>query len=309
MCTAISYLCGDHYFGRTLDYEKSYGEEVVVTPRGFLQGQYALLGIATVREGIPLYYDAINEKGLSMAGLLFAGNACYFPPRAGAKNIPSFALIASLLGECANLSEARRWLEDCVITDQPFSADLPPSPLHWMVADRSGALVVESTAAGLKVYENPIGVLANNPPFDQQLTRLADYQHLSPENPAPSMGLPLYSRGLGAVGLPGDYSSPSRFARAAFARQNLRPAQKETERVGQFFHLMGAVEVPKGCLRVEGADAYTLYTSCANTDRGIYYYTTYENRRISAVMLMGKESGTTLRRYSLGRKQDMGCIL
>ena len=131
-------------------------------------------------------------------------------------------------------------------------------------------------------------MLTNNPPFPQQLFRLNDYQSLSPRQPentfAPSLDLRSYSRGMGALGLPGDLSSSSRFVRAAFTRANSVSGRSETESVSQFFHILGAVEQVRGCCEVApGKHEITLYTSCCSAQRGIYYYTTYENRRICAV--------------------------
>lgn len=297
MCTAITYQGRDHYFGRTLDYARSYGEEVVIAPRNFpfsfrkmpeLPQHYALLGMAAVEETVPLFYDAVNETGLAMAGLLFAGNAVYFPVEAGKDNISPFELIPWILGQCADLRDVRRLLARLNLADIPFSEKLPLSPLHWLIADRESALTLESSAEGLRIHENPAGVLTNNPPFDYQMTRLADFLQLSPDPPPEHMGglsLRPYSRGMGAIGLPGDLSSSSRFVRAAFTKLHARPGTTEKESVGQFFHILGAVEQQRGCNRGADGDAYTLYTSCCNQEQGIYYYTTYDNRQISAVDL------------------------
>ena len=297
MCTAITYRTRDHYFGRTLDLEFFYNETVTVTPRNYpfafrtlptLAAHYAIIGMATVADGYPLYYEATNEHGLSMAGLNFPGNAHYFSPCVGKDNVAPFECIPWILGQCKNLAEARLLLEAIHLCDIPFSAEFPLSPLHWMIADREGAITVESVAEGLKIYENPIGVLTNNPRFDYHMTHLCDYMqltHLPPENRfASSIDLAAYSRGMGAWGLPGDLSSASRFVRAAFVRQNSVSGEREEESVSQFFHILGAVEQQRGCVRLpDGRYEITVYTSCCNTDRGIYYYTTYENSRISAV--------------------------
>ena len=299
MCTAATYLTDDFYMGRTLDYERGYGEEVVVTPRGYplsfrhegaCARHYAIIGTACVADGYPLYYDAVNEKGLGMAGLNFVGNAQYAAPREGAVNVAQFEFIPWLLGQCADLAQARQALARLNLVGTPFSAHFPAAQLHWLIADRSGALVVESMADGLHVYEDPAGVLTNNPPFPTQLFGLNAYMGLSPKQPenrfSESLPLSAFSRGMGALGLPGDLSSASRFARAAFVRANSRSGSGEAESVGQFFHILGAVEQQKGCCEVrEGEFEYTIYTSCWNAQRGIYYYTTYGCRQIHAVDL------------------------
>lgn len=297
MCTAATYRTKDFYFGRNLDYECSYGEEVVVTPRSFpfayraagsVERHYALIGMAHVAEGYPLYYDAVNEKGLGMAGLNFVDSAAYGKSAPGVDNIAQFELIPWVLGQCADVGEVRALLAHTNVTGTPFSSRLPTALLHWLIADRDGAVVLEVTADGPHLYDDPAGVLTNEPPFPQQMFQLNHYMSLSPGTPenrfAPSLPLRAYSRGMGAIGLPGDLSSQSRFVRAAFVRANSRSGEGESESVSQFFHILGSVEQQRGCdILPGGACEITIYTSCANATRGIYYYTTYENSRLTAV--------------------------
>jgi len=299
MCTAATYKTKDFYFGRTLDHDRSYAEEVTITPRGFplpfraattLERHYAIIGMAHIAQEYPLYFDAINEKGLAMAGLNFTGYARYRDPAENRDNIAHFELIPWILAQCATVKEAEKCLQRIHLTNTPFSAQLPPSQLHWIIADSHQAITVESVESGLRVYPNPVGVLTNNPPFDQQMLRLQDYMQLSPLPPCNrfSEQLPLrpYSHGMGALGLPGDLSSPSRFVRAAFAKMNSVSDADEAKSVSQFFHILGAVDQIRGCNVVgEGKYETTRYTSCCNTDKGIYYYTTYDNHQISAVQM------------------------
>ncbi len=312
MCTAATYKTRDFYFGRTLDYEFSYGDEIVVTPRNFpiplrhlptLQTHYAMIGMAFVCQGFPLYYDAVNEKGLGMAGLNFVGNAHYNPVKEGKDNVAQFEIIAWILSQCATVSEALALLKKINITDTPFNDQLPPAQLHWLIADRDEAITVESMTDGLHIYPNPVGVMTNNPPFDEQLFGLNNYMHLSPRQPentfAPGLPLKTYSRGMGAMGLPGDLSSASRFVRVAFTKLHARSGSSENESVSQFFHILGSVDQQRGCCEVEpGKYEITLYTSCCNTRTGVYYYTTYENHQISAVDMHREDlDGAALCRY------------
>ena len=299
MCTAIQYRTKDQYFGRTLDYEISYKEAVVITPRRFpfvfpdglkIEEHYDMIGIGCVAEGYPLYFDAVNEKGLAMAGLLFDGNAVFQKPTPEQEAVPQYAFLPWLLSQCATVAEAERLLQRCCITDTPFSKELPTSPLHWLLADMERLITIEVTETGLHIYENPVGVLTNNPPFPFHLRNLAQYRNLTAEVPpnrfSAELELPAFSRGMGAFGLPGDLSSPSRFVRAAFVRNNSVSGMGETESVSQFFHILGAVEQQRGCVHLgRGAYERTLYMSCCNQEKGIYYYTTYENRQITAVRL------------------------
>lgn len=314
MCTAATYKTKDFYFGRTLDYEFSYGDEVTVTPRNYpfnfrsmgeVKAHYAMIGMAYVAQGCPLYYDAVNEKGLGVAGLNFVGNAHYNEPQEGRDNVAQFELIPWLLCQCACVKEARALLEKINITNVAFSADLPVAQLHWIIADKSEAITVESVKEGLRIYDNPVGVLTNNPPFDMQMFNLNNYMSLSPEGPrnafSDKLELKAYSRGMGALGLPGDLSSQSRFVKAAFTKMNSVSGDSENESVSQFFHILGSVDQQRGCCNVgEGKFEITLYTSCCNADKGIYYYTTYNNHQITAVdMHREKLDGSSLVRYPL----------
>ena len=320
MCTAVTYKTKDFYFGRTLDYEYSYKEEVTVTPRNFpfhfrhmgtLNQHYAIIGMAFVQDRYPLYYDAVNEKGLGMAGLNFVGNAFFGDLVEGKDNVPVFEFIPWILSQCATTQQARELIEKINLTNEPFSAQLPCASLHWLIADREEAITVEAMADGIHVHPNPVGVLPNNPPFEQQLFRLNDFRHLSPKDPentfSKDLELSRYSRGMGAMGLPGDLSSQSRFVRAAFVKMNSVSEETEEKSVSQFFHILGAVDQQRGCCDVgKGEYEITIYTSCCNADKGIYYYTTYDNHQITAVD-MHKENldGSDLARFPLIQTQHI----
>lgn len=318
MCTAITMNMEDFYFGRTLDFDQSFGEEITVTPRAFpfpfrhrdsINRHYAIIGMARVDEGYPLYFDAFNEAGLAMGALNFVGYAHYKKSAADKENIASFELIPWILGQCSCISEAREHLNRVNITDTAFSCRLQPSQLHWIIADCKETIVAEITQKGLTVYDNPVGVLTNNPEFDDQLFHLNDYMSLSAEEPvnrfSDRIQLKSYSRGMGALGLPGDLSSQSRFARAAFTKLNAR--QGNTNPISQFFHILDTVAQVDGCCKV-GEEAYekTLYTSCCNVDKGIYYYTTYENRQITGIDMKREDLNSSgLIRYPLIRKEQI----
>lgn len=323
MCTAVSVQTKNHYFGRNLDLEYSYGETVTITPRNYgfafrrmppLACHYAMIGMAYAAEGYPLYYDAVNEKGLAMAALNFPGNAFYGEGEAGKEQISPFELIPWLLGQCAGVGEAKERLEKLQLVNLPFSDALPLTPLHWMISDAHETIVVEPMRDGLHIFENPAGVLTNNPPFEYQLLNLCNYMMLTREAPENhfSEGLPLvpYSRGMGAMGLPGDMSSVSRFVRAAFVRANSCCEETEAASVGQFFHLLSSVEQVKGCVRLaDGKEEYTRYSSCCSTGRGIYYYKTYENSGIAAVDLHRENlDGSRLVSYPLRQEQKIDWV-
>ncbi len=302
MCTAATYKTKDFYFGRTLDYEFSYGEKIVITPRNYrfdfeymgeAKEHLAIIGMAHVSDNYPLYYDGINEAGLGMAGLNFVGNAKYGEDLDNKKNVAQHEFIPWILCQCHSVKAAKELLLDSNITARPFK-DFPCASLHWIIADKEEAITVECMEDGMHIYENEVGVLTNNPSFDKQMFNLNNYRHLSVKDPedtfSENISLTRYSRGMGAIGLPGDLSSASRFVRVAFAKLNAVSDDSEQSSVSQFFHILGSVWQNRGlCEVAPGKFEITIYASCCNADKGIYYYKTYDNHQITAVD-MNKEN-------------------
>ncbi|MBQ2266589.1 MAG: linear amide C-N hydrolase, partial [Clostridia bacterium] len=143
MCTAISYNAEGHFFGRNLDLERGYNERVVITPRNYkfkmrcgerLQKHYALIGMAALAGEFPLYFEAVNEKGLCMAGLNFPNNAVYHPEDSGKINIAPFEFIPYILGRCKDIAEAEELLTEINLVDINYSDELRLSPLHWLIS-------------------------------------------------------------------------------------------------------------------------------------------------------------------------------
>ncbi len=320
MCTALTYQTKDFYFGRNLDLHFSYQEAVTITPRAYpflfrcgkkLEKHYALIGVATVADGYPLYYDATNEKGLSLAGLNFPENAVYYANIDGLDNIAPFELIPWILGQCATAAEALQMLSKLNLWKTPFNEKYSLSPLHWILADKQQCFVLEPMSEGLKIHENPVGILTNNPPFDYHMYHLADYMNVTAKTPqnrfSGKISLRPYSLGMGGIGLPGDLSSPSRFVKATFTKLNSVCEETEVESISQFFHILGSVAQQKGLTEVADNEfEYTVYSSCCNTEKGLFYYTTYENSQISCIN-MHKENleGMNLVSYPLIRSQQI----
>ena len=318
MCTCITYENGDFYFGRNMDLEYRFGEKVVITPRNYVlplkvhpaqKLSYAMIGMAAVREEYPLYAEAVNENGLGMAGLNFPGNAAYREARKGSQNITPYELIPWVLGQCACRKEAVALLQELNLLNVPFAEGLPLTPLHWMIADRSGCSVLESTEEGVRIYENPYGVLTNNPPFPYDQHHMGNYRNLTAKTPddnfAGALKLPLLGQGQGAAGLPGDFSPVSRFVRAVFLKWNSRSERDEMSNISQFFHVLDGVAMVRGSVITEsGAPDMTTYSCCVNADRGVYYYRTYENHQIQAVGMNSENmEGEELTVFELAEEQ------
>lgn len=285
MCTAVS---DKKLFGRTLDVEGDYGQKIVLTPRNYkkFNNQYGITGIAVVEGDYPLYFDGMNEKGLSAAGLNFPGNAVYNECEEGKTNLAPFELIPYILGNFKSAEEVKKEAEKINITDTHFSQDFKNTPMHWIVSDERESITLEPTKDGLIIYDNPVGVLTNNPPFDIQLFELNRYMGLSPKMPentfSDKVRMNVYSRGMGAIGLPGDLSSPSRFVRAVFAKYNM--IYEEGEEVTRFFHILRSVNQQKGCVITEtGEYEYTLYENCYDRENLKMYYKTYYGKEINSV--------------------------
>ena len=264
--------------------------------------------MASVAEGYPLYAEAVNEKGLYMAGLNFPGNAHYEADvPEGFDAVAPYELIPWILGTCGTLAEAReklarfRPLAVPFSISQPAPATLPLAPLHWHLADRTGALVLEATKDGVFLYDDPVGVLTNNPPFPFHQMNLNRYQGLSPlpaENRfSTDVSLQAFGQGCGAIGLPGDASPTSRYVKAAFHKLNSPEGKTEEERVSQFFHILDSVSMVRGSvITPEGRCDITTYSCCVSAEKGIYYYKTCENSRISAATPPAKPSASSVSR-------------
>ena len=300
MCTAISFKAIHNYFGRNLDLEYTYNESVTVTPRNYpfkflhdrsIVNHFAMIGMATVVDNYPLYYEATNEAGLSAAALNFPGNAVYKSCISNKINIASFEFIPYILSRYRSIKEIK--LENINITNNSFSKNYPYSPLHWLISDANEVITVEPVESGIKIYDNPVGILTNNPPFDYHMYHLSNYLNLTREEPVNrftnQVDLSPYSRGMGSVGLPGDLSSSSRFIRAAFTKLNVLPGNSVNSNICQFFHILSSVEQQEGCVKANDKFEKTVYSCCCDTETGIYYYKTYENSQITAVNMFHED--------------------
>ena len=320
MCTCINLKTKDFYFGRTLDLEYRYSEQVTITPRKYLfnlkngeeiKTKYAMIGMATIMDKYPLYYEACNEKGLSIAGLNFPKTCAYFDPLKDKLNLTPFELIPYFLGLYDNIKDVKVAIKNLNITNISFKDGFPLSPLHWMISDANESIVIEQIKDGLKVYENNVGVMTNNPSFDYQLMNLNNYMNLTPKYGnncfSKDINLEPYGVGMGAIGLPGDFSPASRFVKAAFLKNNSICDDDENSSITQFFHIMDSVSMVKGSVitKDEKCDI-TAYTCCINVTKGIYYYKTYDNNQITAVKLTEKNMNSkNLDCYYLNENQNI----
>lgn len=320
MCTCLTLKTNEFYFGRNLDLEYSFGEKVVITPRNYnfklrnnksFNTKYAIIGMATVFDNYPLYADASNEEGLCVAGLYFPGNAVYRDRKKGYNNIASFELIIWILGNFKKISELREDLKNVNITNDVFNEKFPTTDLHWMISDKDESIVIEQMEEGLKIYDNPYGVLTNNPPFYYHSTNLNNYMNLSNKVAtnkfSKELNLTGYGQGMGMIGLPGDVTPTSRFVRAIFYKFNSAKCENEEQSISQFFHILDLVSMLKGSVITKDDKLdMTTYSSCINVEKSIYYFKTYYNNQITAVCLNEKNKNSDkLEIYSLPVKQNI----
>lgn len=299
MCTCIDFKTKDHYFGRTLDLEYRFQEQVVITPRNYnfslkngqnINTKYAIIGMSSIISNYPLYAEATNEKGLSIAGLNFPKNAHFFQTKENKLNLAPYELIPYFLGTYSSIKEMRSDLENLNITNIPFSEEVGISDLHWMISDNDECIVIEQMQDGLKIYDNYIGVLTNNPPFPYHLININNYGNLTTQYQenrfSDKLNIKQYGQGMNAIGLPGDNSPTSRFIRASFNKLNSVCADDEESSITQFFHILDSVSMVQGStITKEGKCDITTYSCCINTTKGVYYYKTYQNNQIAAIRL------------------------
>ena len=320
MCTCINFKTKDNYFGRTLDLEYKKKEKVIITPRSYefrlkngntINIKYSIIGMATVINNYPLYAEATNEKGLSIAGLYFPQNAYFFDEENSKLNLAPYELIPYFLGMYSTVEEIGKVISNLNITNMPFEENMPIADLHWMISDGNKCIVVEQKKDGIKIYDNPVGVLTNNPSFDYHLMNINNYSNLTPyyeeSKFSNKINLQQYSQAMGAIGLPGDNSSTSRFIRAAFNKLNSRCKDDEESSVTQFFHILDSVTMVQGTtITKENKSDITTYACCINTTKGIYYYKTYTNSQITAIKMTEKEKNKKeLSIYNLIEKQQI----
>lgn len=314
MCTAASFKNKNTYFGRTLDYEFSYGEKVTITPRnypfefrhlGLNNNHYAIIGMAHIHNDYPMYYDAMNEYGLGMAGLNFVGNAKYNEVIEGKENVAQFEFISFILSTCKNVLEAKNKIKEINLVKTPYNEYYPAAKLHWILRDTNDCIVVEAMEDWLHIYDNKTGALTNNPPFNYQLENLKNYVSLNNDEPNKSFSFneAFYSRGMGSVGLPGDLTSQGRFVRVVYTAHFSVASPDENSSVNQFFHILESAWQTRGLCKINDKYEITIYASCMNLNEGIYYYKTYDNPQISAVYLKNENlNSSKLISYDLAKE-------
>ncbi len=297
MCTAMRFNDdkGNVFFGRNYDWTCSFGEAPIFTPLNYTAEspfgavgpmKYAVLGTGIVYEGYPLYFDASNTEGLSIANLNFAQYCVYEDePQEAKNNVCVFEFPLWVTSQFKSVDEVEAALENIALVNRSISDDLPVSALHWMIADQRRSIVVECTKRGLEVFENDVDVLTNQPGYEWHRDNLRNYMCLSPEYPQRSAwakaDMVPFGVGAGNDGLPGGCGAAARFVRAAYYNACHPVCESEMQNVSRMLHSLSGVMMIDGATKVsDGTCEKTLYSSCFSSATGTYYYHTYDNINI-----------------------------
>lgn len=303
MCTGVRFVGenGNMYFGRNLDWSVSYGQKVVVTPRGYKYNSAflgemgmnagAVIGMAIVEENVPLYFDCANEKGLAIAGLNFPGYAAYEANALeGKTNVAAFEFPLWVVANFATVDEVEAALKNVAIVAKPINEKYPVSQLHWIIGDATRSIVVEYTARGMEIFHNDVDILTNQPGYGWHKENLRNYMNLSPETPKEvewgKAKMTAFGSGSMMRGIPGDYYAPSRFVRAAYLNTHYPAKVSEEENVSRLFHTLAGVAMIDGAAAMaDGAYEKTIYTGGYSAATQTYYYNTYDNPAIRSVAM------------------------
>jgi len=296
--------------GRTLEFGIFLPTSAVVVPRGYhfvgqtpkgegkkWSSKYASVGVIIADNEVIL--DGINEKGLSVGMFYLPGYTTYSDTTAKNQNISMSASDFNqwMLSQFATVAEVKKAVENGeVALSKVLTPGFPPQvqPFHFLINDKSGkSLVIEAIDGKLVVYDNPVGALTNAPTFDWHMTNLKNYVNLRAENPknitindtvVNSLG-----QGTGMLGLPGDYTPPSRFIRAVAFSVTAIPEENAQRGVYQVFHLLNNFDIPVGLARTVHKghiySDYTMLTTVRDSKNLRFYYKTYENQNIMMVDL------------------------
>jgi choloylglycine hydrolase len=310
-CTGIRLQAedGSVVYARTMEFGLDLHSKAIIIPRGFelvgttasgrpgitWRSKYAAAGLNG--EGLTLMADGVNEKGLAAGIFLFPGYAQYQEVSADdeARSLAPWEVVTWLLTNFATVEEVRDALPQIKVGAVEFPAWKAVPPVHYVVHDSAGkSLVIEYLAGKLNLYDNPVGVITNSPDFGWHLTNLRNYVNLTPTNvltsdyDGPRIGQ--IGQGSGMLGLPGDFTPPSRFVRAVALSHSVLPGKTGEDAVRQAFHVLDSFDIPLGAVRnVANGNIrceYTQWTSASDTKNCSFYFHSYDNRRVRRVDLL-----------------------
>lgn len=326
MCTSLTYQMenGANALGRTMDFGFVLDPDAYMIPRKYpwksqidgtaYETRYGLAGLARKLEENIVFADGVNERGLACAVLYFAGYASYQQDaQQGMVNLAPHEVLFWLLSSCADTEEVENAVKQLRIVDSPVSLLGITPPFHWIVTDKNNnSIVIEPLEEGLVLHKNQVGVMSNSPDFAWHMTNvrnfigLRPYQHKAVE--IDGVTFAPFGQASGTVGLPGDYTPPSRFLRALFGKTTtINRAKDETEAITAIFHLLQSVTIPKGSvIKDDKSVDYTQYASCMCCASATYYFQTYDNCQICKIDLLRENlDGKEVRKWDVPREQQV----
>ncbi len=330
-CTGIRILPKDGavIYARTLEFAADFHSDVVVVPRGMdyvgstpgdkpglhWQSKYASVGANAFE--LPVIIDGLNEKGFAVGTFYLPGYAKYetLGPKDLDRALAPWELPLFLLGTCGSVPEAVAAAREVRVVEVVEKHMGLTPPVHFVLHDAAGrCAVLEYIDGTLRVHANPLGVITNSPTFDWHLTNLCNYVNLTVNNvpPVDLAGLKFsgFGQGTGMLGLPGDFTPPSRFVRAVAFSHSALPVDTAYEGVLQAFHILNQFDIPKGSARSSEnghvITDYTLWTSVSDLKNLRYYIHTFENRRIRMVDLSRLDpSAKEVKTFLLRQAEDV----
>lgn len=304
MCTSIFTKTedGEYILSRTMDYSfpleaapiyipKKYQWKTIVNEEQFTCN-YGFIGAGRLLGDNYFVADGVNEYGLSVAELYLPGEATYQDYEESSKiNLAPHEFILWLLGNVKSVNELRQLVSKINIVEAKAPMLNIVTPLHWIITDGQGeCVVIEPTNKDLKIKENSIGVMTNTPLLEWHIENLRNYLNVRPQQFEPIkigdyVATP-FSQGTGTLGLPGGYTPPERFVRAAFLKEFIAPAKNEEEGINNAYHILNTVKIPKGVVVTpDDREDYTLYTGSMVNNSRTYYFSSYENHQIGKLVL------------------------
>ena len=313
-CTGIRLIAEDGtvVHARTMEFAIDIHSDVIMVPRGYARtgttpdgkeglkwkAKYASVGANGV--GLPVLFDGLNEKGLAAGTFYFPTSAGYMPYTAAdaGKTIAQWEVGSWILENFASVEEVKANIGNIVVPAVVFGGWGFAPEAHYIVHDASGkSIVIEYVGGKLNVHDNPLGVITNSPTFDWHMTNLRNYVNFSMTNAPPvqlgSVKLLPIGQGSGMLGLPGDFTPPSRFVRAVAFSQSVFKPKTGDDAVLEAFHVLNQFDIPKGAAREHEKDEhgnvladYTIWTSASDLKAKRFYFRTYENSQIRMVDLM-----------------------
>lgn len=330
-CTGVQLKAKDGAFvnGRTVEFGLNLQLSGLVIPRNYAfkgtlpdgsaglayTSKYAAIGGSMFGENA--IADGINERGLAVGSFYFPGYAEYakMTPENQNRALSPTEFSNWILTQFTTVEDVKQGIQSIVIAPTTPKGWPVLPPFHYVVYDKSGkSIVIEPIHGELKVYDNPLGVLTNSPTFDWHMTNLDNYINLSAINvPHVIMNgvkLEQFGSGSGMHGLPGDFTPPSRFVRAAVFSSIAVPADNAEQTVFQVFHILNQFDIPVGSVRsIEGKQMipeYTLATVVRDPQNLKYYFKTFDDQNIKAVNLNSFDmNAKKIKKFIMSGKQGV----